>query len=78
MSQVVESLFASAMALSEGERLDLAAAILEATEPEVAGPIGEEWLAELQRRSDEIDAGTAKLIPWGEVKRDARARIVGR
>lgn len=33
------------------------------------------WLAEVQRRSAEIDAGTATLTPWPEVKQRVRKRL---
>jgi hypothetical protein len=38
-------------------------------------PLGPEFLAEIQRRSAEIDAGTVKRIPWGEVRAAALQRL---
>lgn len=78
MSPTTEQLFGSAMALPEAERLELAEALLAASEPPPPEPAGDAWLAELQRRSDEIDAGTAVLTPWAEVKRRVRSRLEGR
>jgi putative addiction module component (TIGR02574 family) len=34
------------------------------------------WLAELQRRSAEIDAGTAELVDWSDVRSRIAARRV--
>ena len=39
-----------------------------------SGEIERAWLAEIDRRSAEIDAGTAELLEWSEV----RARIAER
>jgi hypothetical protein len=33
---------------------------------------------EIDRRTAEIDAGTARLVSWDEVKRRARARVRGK
>jgi hypothetical protein len=41
-------------------------------------PFDDAWLAEIQRRSAQIDAGTATLTPWPEVKRRVRQRLEGR
>lgn len=38
-------------------------------------PFDDAWLAEVQRRSAEIDAGTATLTPWPEVKQRVRKRL---
>ena len=78
MSPSTEQLFSSALSLPEADRLELAEALLAATEPPPPEPSGDAWSAELQRRSDEIDAGKAILSPWEEVKRRVRARLEGR
>lgn len=77
MSPSAEQLLTSALTLGESERLELAEALLAATEPAAPEPRGEAWLAELKRRSDEIDAGVAVLTPWPEVKRRVRERLEG-
>lgn len=78
MSPTTEQLLTSALALSEPERLELAGALLAATEPPAPEPTGDAWLTELQRRSAEIDAGDAVLTPWSEVKQRVRAKLDGR
>jgi putative addiction module component (TIGR02574 family) len=77
MSPAVEQLLSLAMELSEDERLELAEALVAASAPQL-GPTGEEWLAEVRRRSDEIDAGTVKLSTWAEVKKRAREKLEGK
>jgi putative addiction module component (TIGR02574 family) len=67
MSQF-EAVLTAAFALPVAERLQLIDA-LAATVPDDSPPtLSPEWLAELERRSAEIDSGTVKLIPWEEVR----------
>ena len=40
-------------------------------------PLSPAWLAEIERRSREIDEGTAKLIPYEEVKRELQQMLRG-
>lgn len=78
MSPTSEQLLTSALALPESERLELAEALLAASEPPAPEPTGDAWVAELQRRSVQIDAGEAAVAPWAEVKRRVRGRLEGR
>jgi hypothetical protein len=55
MSPASEQLLTSALALPESERLELAEALLAASEPPAPEPTGDAWVAELQR-SAQIDA----------------------
>jgi putative addiction module component (TIGR02574 family) len=75
MSPTAEQLLTSALNLSELERIELAEALLAASEPPPGELSGEAWLVELNRRSAEIDAGTATLSTWAEVKQRVRARF---
>ena len=74
MNPQTEQLLTSALSLPESERLELAEALLAASDPPPPALTGDAWLAELARRSAEIDAGRATLTPWSEVKRRVRAR----
>jgi putative addiction module component (TIGR02574 family) len=65
------------MALSEEERLQLIDALLAECD-QAAKPFDDAWLAEAQKRSAQIDAGTVILTPWAEVKRRVRERLEGR
>lgn len=78
MTPVSEQLLASALALPTSERLELAEALLAASEPPAPEPTGDAWLAELQRRSAQIDSGQASFNSWAEVKLRVRARLEGR
>ena len=74
MSPAAERLLHSALALPEAEQLELAEALLEAAHPPAPDLTGAAWLAELNRRSDELDAGGVEVMTWDEAKRRARTR----
>jgi len=78
MSPTTEQLLTSALGLPESERLELAEALLAASEPSPPEPTGDAWLAELHRRSTQVDAGAATLSSWSEVKQRVRARLEGK
>jgi putative addiction module component (TIGR02574 family) len=42
---------------------------------EDSAAVADAWRAEIERRSDEIDAGTARLIPGEEVRAKARTLL---
>ena len=67
-----------ALQLPADERLALANELLDSVE----GPEDPEWTAawaaELDRRAKELDNGTAKAIPWDQVKADIQARLRSR
>jgi putative addiction module component (TIGR02574 family) len=78
MSPAVEQLFGTALTLTDSQRLELAEALLASSEPPAPELTGDAWLAELKRRSDELDRGEAVLTPWAEVKQRVRSRLEGR
>lgn len=78
MNPVSEHLLNAALALSEDDRLQFVEALIVSLQPTDRPPFDDSWLAEIQRRSAEIDAGTAKLTPWAEVKLRVRQRLEGR
>jgi len=78
MTPVAEQLFQSALALPNEDRLQLVEALLAECDQTLARPFADEWMEEIQRRSAEVDAGSATLTPWAEVKRRVRERVEGR
>lgn len=75
MNLTAEQILNSAMSLSESQRPEIAEALLADSGPPVTEPIDAAWLAELQHRSQEIDAGTVALTSWADVKLRVRARL---
>ncbi len=74
MTTLVEELSRKALALSPGERVQLAEALL-ATVQDVDTEAEAAWDEEILRRILDIDSGNAKLIPAAEVFADVRRLI---
>jgi putative addiction module component (TIGR02574 family) len=64
----MEQLLQAALALPEDERLELVEAFLSSQGSSDKLPFDPAWLAEVERRSAEIDAGTVELAPWTVVR----------
>jgi putative addiction module component (TIGR02574 family) len=71
----VQSIIAAAVQLPIEQRRALIDAIWETIPADAEIPLSPEWMAEIERRSAEIDAGTAKLYTWEEVKEAARRQV---
>jgi len=69
MSDQTQTIFAAALALTEGERALLVEQLLESLSPEPEEMTDEEFLAELDRRSAEFLQDPSVGVPWSEVKR---------
>ncbi len=68
-----ETALAAAKELTDAERLRLIDELWATVPPEMA--LAEEWHDEIERRSAEIDAGTAKLESWQTVRERLRASV---
>jgi putative addiction module component (TIGR02574 family) len=75
MGPATKQLLQSALGLPEDERVELVEALLAECDRSLARPFDSAWLAEVQRRSAEIDAGTAVLSPWSEVQCRVREKL---
>ena len=60
----------AALALPENDRIHLVERLLESLGPETDGVDEATFVAELCRRSDEIDQGKAEFVPWSELKKE--------
>jgi putative addiction module component (TIGR02574 family) len=67
-----------ALRLPANDRLALATEILESVEGSEDPKWVASWAAELDRRVKELDAGTAKTIPWEQVKSEMLQRLRSR
>lgn len=72
--QTYESVLAEAAQLPVADRIQLIDAIWDTLPAESLPPLSEEWIAEIQRRSAEYDAGNAEAISWQLVKAEALSR----
>jgi putative addiction module component (TIGR02574 family) len=66
LSTVVEA----ALALPDHDRIALVERLLETLGPETDDVDESSFVAELRRRSDEIDQGQAELVPWSDLKNE--------
>jgi putative addiction module component (TIGR02574 family) len=77
MTANVQELLQTALKLSENERADLAASLIESLDQPFDADAREAWAEEIHRRLDELDSGAVKPIPWDEA-RQVIAGSVGR
>jgi putative addiction module component (TIGR02574 family) len=69
MTDAAEKLLAEALKLSEGDRGDLAARLIQSLEPPPEADAERAWDTEIKRRVEEIRTGNVEMIPWSEVRR---------
>jgi putative addiction module component (TIGR02574 family) len=72
MSPTTEEVLHSALALPVGEQVELIEALIAALDEADPEPLDEAWMAEIRRRSAELDAGKVTPIPWSVVRERAR------
>jgi putative addiction module component (TIGR02574 family) len=70
-----EELTTKAMALPAEHRAELAELLIQSLEEQDAEEIKSAWLAEIQRRDQEIRAGAAVTKPADQVLREAREHL---
>lgn len=77
MSSDAMTILRDALALSDGDRADLAAELL-ASLPAPEGGLeidSEEWLREIERRARSLESGEAQLESWDVVEQRIRAKF---
>ena len=68
MSRLTEELYRRALDLDETERAALAARLIESLDTELEDGVEAAWLAEVERRMEELDSGKVESIPWDELR----------
>ena len=56
-------------------RIQLIEALWDTLPDDAMPPLSDEWLAEIERRSAEYDAGLVQPIPWEQIRADAMRRL---
>ena len=74
MSSSYDQVLQAALELPETDRAQLVEDLIGTLKPEDALPLDDAWLAEIDRRSREFDAGLAQPVAWSQVKERARRR----
>jgi putative addiction module component (TIGR02574 family) len=69
MTPQATNLLAEALRLSEAERGELAARLIESLEPAADDGVEAAWSAEIRQRLDELQTGQVQPIPWAEARR---------
>jgi putative addiction module component (TIGR02574 family) len=67
--------YSAAVQLPIEERMRLIDELWESIPEDDCPPLSPEWIAEIERRSAEIDAGTAELEDWESVRQRLFERV---
>jgi len=78
VSRTFTDVWKEAAELSERDRADLAGLLIESLDGEPDRDVEAAWAAEIAKRVAELDAGTAKTIPWEEVRQRLLDRLNAR
>jgi len=68
-----KQLLVEALRLPEEERAALAGELIGSLETEVDSDAEAAWSAEIRARLDQLNAGTARTVPWSEARRRIHA-----
>ncbi len=77
MVKAAEVVLADALRLDTKSRAELAAELLASLDGPADPDAEAAWAAEIKRRVAAIEAGTAKLEPWEQVKHRIEKKILG-
>ena len=75
MSALRDKLFQEALQLDEAERAALAGMLIDSIDNDVEEGVEAAWVAEIERRVAELDAGTVETVPWEVVRDDLRRKL---
>ncbi|MBI5314762.1 MAG: addiction module protein [Nitrospirae bacterium] len=75
MKQTTKKVLDAAMELPEKEKIQIVEELLAGLEGETDPEAEAAWIAEIERRTKEIERGEAKSIPWSTVRKLAAERI---
>ena len=75
MQRTLTDLWKAAAELSEKDRADLAALLIESLERDADPDVESAWAAEVERRMVQLDSGAVKTVSWEEVRRRLLARL---
>jgi putative addiction module component (TIGR02574 family) len=72
-----DSLLANASQLPLDARIQLIEALWDTVPDDSLPALSDEWVAEIERRSAEYDAGSVQSIPWEQIRAEAMQRLHG-
>lgn len=65
-----------ALELKEEERAELASLLIESLDKPAEEGVEAAWAVEIERRMADLDSGTAKTLPWDEVREKLHGRLI--
>jgi putative addiction module component (TIGR02574 family) len=68
MNAAIQDILDTALHLSDKDRADLAASLLESLDQPFDTDAQTAWAEEVHRRLAELDAGTVKPVPWDQAR----------
>ena len=78
MTRDAERVLDEALRLPEPDRAELAAKLISSLEPEGDEGVDAAWIAEIERRCADLDAGTAVTSDWETLRRRIEGEILQR
>ena len=78
MTQAAAAVLADALRLDEHARAELAAELIASLDGPADADTDSRWAAEIERRVASIEAGTATLEPWDDVRRRIERDVLHR
>lgn len=73
MAISTKELFREALSLDDTARMELAGLLLESLDGDPEEGVEAAWLAEVERRTAELDSGAVASVPWTRI----RSRLLG-
>jgi len=74
MNSQSQEVLQSALKLSESDRAEIAASLIESLDAEEDEDSDALWAVEIERRLGAIDRGEVKTVPWDDVLAEMRQR----
>jgi putative addiction module component (TIGR02574 family) len=78
VTKSAEKVLSEALTLAIRERAEIAAQLIASLDGEPEHDVEAAWAAEVDRRIEAVEAGRAKLVPWGDVERRIEEEILKR
>jgi putative addiction module component (TIGR02574 family) len=70
-----DSLLSDASQLPLDARIQLIEALWDTVPGDAVPALSDEWLAEIDRRSDEYDGGKVPTVPWEQIRTETSSRL---
>lgn len=77
MTAIRDELYRRALQLSEAERAGLAEQLIDSLDPADDDGVERAWFAEIEKRVEQLKAGTVETVSWESVKRELEGKASG-